>query len=280
MAEADPRPGAPHPGAPSPGAAPARPARAVPARARPDQCVEAMGYAVYNEDLSLIPLSRPCSTIQTISPISYGNAIRDPLHRRAMQEADWLCLDGVYFGLASLVLKRRTTKPNQGPDIFYHFLARLQETKGRVFFLGASPATLEKITARMACDYPEVAVASYSPPFKPEFSEDDNEAMIAAINAFRPDVVFLGMTAPKQEKWAHAHRDRLDAAIVASVGGVFDWYAGNRPEIHPFWWKIYMAWLIRTIDRPELLRRYPKIALFFWHLMLAAVGIRRYPGND
>jgi len=246
-------------------------------RARPDQCVEAMGYAVYNEDLSLIPLTRPCSTIQTISPISYGNATRDPLYRDAMKEADWLCLDGVYFGLASLVLKGRTTKPNQGPDIFYHFMERLQETKGRVFFLGASPATLEKMTARTSRDYPDVTVGSHSPPYKPEFTDADNEAMIAAVNAFRPDVVFLGMTAPKQEKWGYLHRDRLDACIVASVGGVFDWYAGNRPEIHPFWWKIYMAWLIRTIDRPELLRRYPRIALFFWHLALARIGIRRYP---
>jgi N-acetylglucosaminyldiphosphoundecaprenol N-acetyl-beta-D-mannosaminyltransferase len=101
--------------------------------------------------------------------------------------------------------------------------------------------------------------------------------MIAAINTFRPDVVFLGMTAPKQEKWGYLHRDRLDACIVAAVGGVFDWYAGNRPEIRAIWWKLYLAWLIRTIDRPELLKRYPQIALFFWHLMLARVGIRKYP---
>ncbi|MEM6585994.1 MAG: hypothetical protein AAF692_09580, partial [Pseudomonadota bacterium] len=78
-----------------------------PARAAPDQCVSAMGYTVYNADLALIPMTRPCSTLQTISPISYGTAARDPLHRAALQQADYLCLDGVYFGLASMVLKRR-----------------------------------------------------------------------------------------------------------------------------------------------------------------------------
>lgn len=250
---------------------------AVPDRASPDQCVEAMGYAVYNEDLLLIPLRRPCSTIQTISPISYGNATRDETYRDAMQQADYLCLDGVYFGLASVVLDGKTMKPNQGPDIFYHFMERLQAKKGRVFFLGASPATLKKMEERTHRDYPDVEVGSYSPPFKPEFTAQDNDAMIAAVNAFKPDVVFLGMTAPKQEKWGYLHRDRLDACIVAAVGGVFDWYAGNRKEIHPFWWKIYMAWLIRTIDRPELLKRYPQIAKFFWHLMLARVGIKKHP---
>ena len=83
---------------------------------------------------------------------------------------------------------------------------------------------------------------------------------------------------------AHAKRlakvGLIAAAIVAAVGGVFDWYAGNRKEIHAFWWKIYMAWLIRTIDRPELLKRYPKIGLFFWHLMLARVGVKKHPEFD
>lgn len=250
---------------------------ATPDRARPDQCVEAMGYAVYNEPLADIPMTRPCSTIQTISPISYGNATRDPVYSAAMREADWLCLDGVYFGLAGIVLKGRTMKPNQGPDIFYHFMERLEAAKGKVFFLGASEATLKKMTDRAAKDYPNVAVASYSPPFKPEFSDADNDAMIAAINAFKPDVVFLGMTAPKQEKWGYLHRDRLDACLVAAVGGVFDWYAGNRKEIAAIWWKLYLAWLIRTIDRPELLKRYPQIAKFFWHLGLARVGLKKFP---
>ncbi|MEG3179120.1 WecB/TagA/CpsF family glycosyltransferase [Sphingomonas sp. LT1P40] len=249
----------------------------VPDRASPDQCVSAMGYAVYNEDLSLIPMNRPCSTIQTISPISYGNATRDTVYRDAMQRADWLCLDGVYFGLAGVVLKGKTVKPNQGPDIFYHFMQRVEEKKGRVFFLGASDSTLEKIRVRAAKEYPNVTVGSYSPPFKPEFSDADNDAMIAAINAFKPDIVFLGMTAPKQEKWGYVHRDRLDTCLVAAVGGVFDWYAGNRPEIAAIWWKLYLAWLIRTIDRPELLKRYPQIGKFFWHLALARVGIKKYP---
>lgn len=250
---------------------------AAPDRARPEQCVCAMGYAVYNDELARIPLNRPCSTIQTISPISYGNATRDTTYRDAMQKADWLCLDGVYFGLASLLLHGKTMKPNQGPDIFYHLMGRLERQQGRVFFLGASETTLQKMRDRAARDYPNVAVGTYSPPFKPDFSAEDNDAMVAAINAFRPDVVFLGMTAPKQEKWGYIHRNRLDACLVAAVGGVFDWYAGNRPEIAAIWWKLYLAWLIRTIDRPEILRRYPQIALFFWHLLLARIGIRKHP---
>jgi N-acetylglucosaminyldiphosphoundecaprenol N-acetyl-beta-D-mannosaminyltransferase len=236
-----------------------------------------MGYAVYNGELSAIPIRRPCSTIQTISPISYGNAVTDLVYRDAMQRADWLCLDGVYFGLASILLHGRITKGNQGPDIFYHFMQRLQDTGGRAFFLGASESTLAKMKKRAVRDYPGVEVGSYSPPFKPEFSPEDNEKMVRAINDFRPDIIFLGMTAPKQEKWAYLHRDRLDAALVVSVGGVFDWFAGNRKEIAPIWWKLKLAWLVRMLDRPELARRLPAVGVFFRHLVLSRFGIRRHP---
>jgi N-acetylglucosaminyldiphosphoundecaprenol N-acetyl-beta-D-mannosaminyltransferase len=250
---------------------------ATPDRAAPEDCVLAMGYSVYNGNLATIPVRRPCSTIQTISPISYGNAVTDALYRDAMQRADWLCLDGVYFGLASLLLHGRITRGNQGPDIFYHFMQRLQDISGRAFFLGASEPTLAKMKARAARDYPRVEVGVYSPPFTPEFSVDENHKMVQAINEFRPDIVFLGMTAPKQEKWAYLHRDRLDAALVVSIGGVFDWFAGNRKEIAPIWWKLKLAWLVRMIDRPELVRRLPAVGIFFRHLVLARLGIRRHP---
>lgn len=249
----------------------------IPDRAGANECVEAMGYAVFNRDLSAIPLNKPCSTVQTINPIAYGTATRDTLFRDALQHADWLCLDGVYLGLAPLLLKGRSVKPNQGPDIFYHFMRRLNESGGRVFFMGASDSTLAKMKARAAREYPNVAVGTYSPPFKPDFSEEDNNRIIAAINEFRPDVVFTGMTNPKQEKWGYVHRDRLDACLVIAVGAVFDWFAGTRREIAPIWWKLRLGWLIRLADRPELIKRYPMIALFFWHLALARVGIKLHP---
>ena len=175
MAEADPGNGA---------------VTAMPDRAPTGRCVEAMGFAVYNGDLADIPLRRPCSTIQTISPISYGMAQGDPLFREALRNADWLCLDGVYFGLAGIVLKGRRTRPNQGPDIFDHFMRRLNAEKGRAFFLGASEATLARIKERAAREFPDIAVDTYSPPFRAEFTPEDNDAMIAAIHAARPATAY------------------------------------------------------------------------------------------
>lgn len=240
------------------------------------QRVDIFGFSVYSDDLSAIPIAGPCATVSTISPNSYGIATRDDDFMQALVGADYLVLDGVYFGLASIFLSGKTIRANQGPDVFHHFMRRLDACAGRAFFLGASEDTLAKMTARAARDYPAVAVNSFSPPYKPLFSDADNDDMLARVRAFAPDIVFIGMTAPKQEKWAHAHRHRITAHLAVSVGGVFDWYAGNEREVAPIWWKLRLVWLVRTIQRPEILRRYPMIFVFFGHLLLAILGLKRF----
>ncbi len=234
------------------------------------------GLDVFSDDLDKIPLSKPCATIATISPNSYGISTRDEEFRAALMRADYLVLDGVYFGLAGILLEHRMIRANQGPDVFSFFVRKLDATGGRAFFLGSSEETLAKIKRRMAREHPHVAVEGFSPPFKPEFDEADNRLMLERINAFHPDVVFVGMTAPKQEKWAYRHRDRIDAKLAISIGAVFDWYAGNEKPVSPIWWRLKLGWLVRTIRRPEILKRYPSIFIFFWHLMLAVLGIKKF----
>lgn len=238
--------------------------------------VPVFGLNVFSDDLARIPLEARCATIATISPNSYGISTRDAEFRRALREADYLVLDGVYFALGSLLLQGRGIRPNQGPDVFAFFMRKLNASGGRVFFLGSSEKTLEKIRRRAAHEFPRLAVEGYSPPFKAQFDAEDERVMVERINAFGPDVVFVGMTAPKQEKWAHRNRDRLNARLAISIGAVFDWYAGNEKTVAPIWWKLRLGWLIRTIHRPEILKRYPSILIFFWHLALALIGVRRY----
>ena len=239
-----------------------------------ERFVTVFGYRVYDDDCANIPIEGPPRTVSTISPNSYGMATRDPVFRQALQNADYLVLDGVYFGLAGLLLLGQKTRINNGPTVFARLLKRLNDSHARVFFLGSTEETLRKIQHRLARDYPNLAVAWYSPPYKPAFSTQDNLAMVTAINRFRPDAVFVGMTAPKQEKWSYEHRDRLETSLIVSVGGVFDWYAGNEAEISPIWWQLHLGWLIRTIRRPEILKRYPNIGIFFRDLLLALVRLK------
>lgn len=236
-----------------------------------------MGYSVYSSTLDEIVLnSSRTDLLTTISPNSYGISTKDVEFRKSLINSDFLVLDGVYFALSSIILQGQNIRKNQGPDVFSHFMDRMNKSNGKVFFLGASIQTLAKIEERTRIDYPNIKVGSYSPPYKTKFSDDDSQKMIDEVNAFKPDVLFIGMTCPKQETWAYKFKDKLDAKLICCVGAVFDWFAGNQKNIHPLWWKLRLAWLKRTIDRPEILKRYPNIGIFFVHLFFAIIGIKKY----
>ncbi len=239
--------------------------------------ISSMGFSVLSANLSEIELDNSkAKLLNTISPNSYGITTKDKLFRESLKNSDYLVLDGVYFALSSILLQGKNIKKNQGPDVFFHFMNRINNQNGKVFFLGAAQNTLDKIKARAKVEFPNLSVGVYSPPYKAEFSDDDNKKMIEMINDFNPDVLFVGMTCPKQEKWAYQNMNILNTKLICCVGAVFDWYAGNQKEIHPLWWKLRLAWLKRTIDRPEILKRYPNIGVFFIHLFLAIIGIKKY----
>jgi len=239
--------------------------------------VSVLGFKVFSDSLSKIPIrADKCRSINcSISPNNYGLAVKDPVFKKVLQNTDFLVLDGVYFALASIFLHGKNIKKNQGPDVYKYFISKLNEMHGRAFFLGSSEGVLQKIKDRIAIEYPNVTVSSFSPPFKPEFSVEDNMKMVSEINEFKPDIVFVGMTAPKQEKWSYQHKDKLNAGLIISIGNVFDWYAGTQKEIHPFFFKIRMAWLIRIFLRPEIFKRnIGNQMLFFRHLVLMVLGLK------
>ena len=238
--------------------------------------ISSFGLTIYSDSLDKITLSNSSAkTLNTISPNSYGISTKDNLFKKALKESDYLVLDGVYFALSSILMSGKNIKQNNGPDVFDFFIRKMHLEKGRVFFLGSSEETLSKINKRLRREYENISAEFMSPPFKFSFTQEDNDLMIEAINNFRPDIVFVGMTCPKQEKWAHQNKSRLNTKLICSVGAVFDWYAGNQKDIHPLWWKLRLAWLKRTIDRPEILKRYPDIGIFFWHLILSILRVKK-----
>lgn len=239
--------------------------------------VQTIGFTVFSDNLSNIPIhGNSCRVVNTISPNSYGISISDAEFAQSLKTSDYLMLDGVYFAFASLMLQGKNIKRNQGPDVFYHFINRINEQKGKVFFLGSSNNTLQKIKKRVKVDYPNICTEYFSPPFKPEFSDKENALMVEKINIFQPDILFIGMTCPKQEKWAVKHRSQLNSSLVICIGNVFDWYAGTQKAIHPFWFKIRLGWFIRIFLRPEVFRRnIGNQLIFFWHVILIFLKLKK-----
>ena len=139
-----------------------------------------------------------------------------------------------------------------------------------VMFMGSSQKVLDLIVKRAAVVYPHLKVVTYSPPYKPEFSDDDNKAIIDAINAADPDLLWIGMTAPKQEKWTYSHWDELNIHChVGTIGAVFDFFAGT-VERAPMWWQRHgLEWLYRLLKEPKRMWRRYIIgnALFLWNML-------------
>jgi N-acetylglucosaminyldiphosphoundecaprenol N-acetyl-beta-D-mannosaminyltransferase len=210
-----------------------------------------------------------------LNPHSYAVALEDQAFLEALRSADWLIPDGVGVVLAGRLLGASIPERVTGSDIFYGLHQRMNATGGySVFFLGASEETLALIRARMAVDYPAIRVAgTYSPPFKPEYSAAELDEMITAVNSARPDVLWVGMTAPKQEKWIFQNLHRLDVKFAGAVGAVFDFYVGKVKRSHPAFQELGLEWLPRLLRQPVRLwrRTFVSAPIFVWHVVRQAV---------
>jgi N-acetylglucosaminyldiphosphoundecaprenol N-acetyl-beta-D-mannosaminyltransferase len=191
------------------------------------------------------------------NPHSLEIARKDTEFHAALHQADVLVPDGVGIVLASKILGGDIRERVTGMDIFLGLSAALNKEKGRrYFFLGSTEENLMKIREKMNVDFPNIVVAgTYSPSFKSEFSEEDNTLMVDAINKAEPHVLWVGMTAPKQEKWIYQNRQRLTVKFIGAIGAVFDFYTGNVKRSHPVFQKLGLEWLPRLLRDPRRLWR-------------------------
>lgn len=216
----------------------------------------------FGDQLYAALLTRPATGgdgrwLACINPHSYAVAKDDIHFSQALKQADWLVADGAGVVMASRILGGRIRERITGSDVFNILHERMDRQGGHsVFFLGATEDTLAQIRVRMGHDYPEVRVAgTYSPPFKAIYSEEELDAMINAINATKPDVLWVGMTAPKQEKWIYDNLNRLEVRFAGAIGAVFDFYAGKVKRSHPLFQRLGLEWLPRLIQQPRRLWR-------------------------
>ena len=220
------------------------------------------------EELSRIPQGK--ALINTINAHSYNTAQKDEAFAEVLCQGDYLIPDG-----ASIVKACRWVKAKYQPkeriagwDLFSFEMNQLErkseelKAKGgkclKVMFLGSSEKVLSLIRERAAVDYPYLEIVTYSPPYKQEFSDEDSQAMIRAINEANPDLLWIGMTAPKQEKWTYRHWNELNIHChCGTIGAVFDFYAGTVKRA-PLWWQKHsLEWLFRLLMEPRRMwRRY------------------------
>ena len=259
-------------------------------------CLKSLDILGSKAELASLPEGK--LLINTVNAHSFNTAKKDQLFADALTNGDVLIPDGVSIVKACKWIKAKSQPKERiaGWDLFSFEMEKLEREcvkcemlnvklegnnstlnnqhstlKKTVMFMGSSQKVLDLIVKRAAVEYPHLKVVTYSPPYKPEFSDEDNKAIIDAINAANPDLLWIGMTAPKQEKWTYSHWEELDIHChVGTIGAVFDFFAGT-VERAPMWWQRHgLEWLYRLLKEPKRMWRRYIIgnALFLWNITL------------
>ncbi len=176
--------------------------------------------------------------INTINAHSYNTAQKDKLFAEALQQGDVLIPDGASIVKACRWLNARS-KPTEriaGWNLFEFEMNKLNTIGGKCFFMG---------------------------------SEEDNRAIVEAINKANPDLLWIGMTAPKQEKWAYTHWHELKIHChCGTIGAVFDFYAGTVKRAPTWWQRHSLEWCYRLLKEPRRMWKRYIIGnlLFMWNI--------------
>lgn len=200
----------------------------------------------------------------------------DPELRRTLNRAGLVTPDGMPLVWVSRLRKQSHVSRVYGPDLMTDVCARSPEKGYRHFLYGGAPGVPELLTEALRRKFPGIEIVGhYSPPFRPLTPEED-EAVVRQINESRADIVWIGLSTPKQEHWMAAHLDRLEAPVMVGVGAAFDFLAGLKTQA-PLWMQRNgLEWLYRLVTEPRRLwRRYFRIVpLFLIYMTLDSLGLR------
>ena len=197
---------------------------------------------------------------------------RDETLRRIHNDADMVTADGMPVVWMSRLLGHRQAERVYGPDLMAGVLRGSEGTGVRHFLYGGLPEALDELRVAIARDYPGVIVAgSHSPPIR-DIGAVESSEVIDQINAAEPDIVWVGLSTPKQEYWMANHIESLRPCTLIGVGAAFDFIAGRKRQAPAVLRRNGLEWLYRLLTEPRRLAgRYLQIVP--WFLCLSALQL-------
>jgi N-acetylglucosaminyldiphosphoundecaprenol N-acetyl-beta-D-mannosaminyltransferase len=204
----------------------------------------------------------------------------DPALRRIFNHAGLTTPDGMAIVWLLRLQGHRHVERVYGPDLLLATCQRSLVTGWRHFFCGGAAGVADELAQRLGQRFPGLAVVgTASPPFHPpSFAEE--EQLMATINAARPDIVWVGLGSPKQERWMACHRECLEAPVLVGVGAAFDFLSGRKRQAPRWVQRAGCEWLFRWGSEPRRLsgryRRYPLFALLAAAQLLR---LRHFPSD-
>jgi N-acetylglucosaminyldiphosphoundecaprenol N-acetyl-beta-D-mannosaminyltransferase len=204
---------------------------------------------------------------------------RDARLRRINNAAGMVTPDGMPLVWLSRWQGHPQVSRVYGPDLLLAACAASQQAGWSHYFYGGAPGVAGLLATRLKERFPQLKIAgAVTPPFRPLTPEEDH-ADIAQINAAAPDILWVGLGAPKQEYWMAAHREQISAPVMIGIGAAFDFHAGLKPQA-PLWMqRSGFEWFFRLLHEPRRLwKRYLiNNPLFLALCFLQWTGLKRFP---
>lgn len=205
-------------------------------------------------------------------------AHKDPAFKAILNSADILAPDGILAILTARFHGYRLRKDDTGPDLLWRFSEIANKNGFSYFLFGDTEHTLEKLSDKLHSAFPSLrVVGSTSPPFR-EWTTEEDEAMVASINQAQPDVLWVGLGMPKQERWIFEHRAALKVPVVVGVGASFKFISGTTPRAPRLIRNLGFEWMWRLAQEPRRVWRRviidaPQyVALVF----LQSIGLKKF----
>ncbi len=195
--------------------------------------------------------------------------------RQAFNMSDLTTPDGMSLVWFLRLKGHRQVSRVYGPELLLAACERSLERGWSHYFYGGAPGVPEALATRLQRRFPGLKVAgTHSPPFRPLTPEED-EAEVRRINCTRPDILWVGIGSPRQERWMADHLGRVQAPVMIGVGVAFDFLSGRKPQAPRWMRRAGLEWLFRLASEPgRLWPRYRQYPRFLFFLILQELGLR------
>lgn len=199
----------------------------------------------------------------TANPEGVMLARNNPEVREIVAAADYITPDGVGIKIAGKLLKRPIPERITGVELTTALLQHANTQHWHVYILGAAPDVLTMAAERIRADYPHISLQAHHG----FFTADEEESIIAEINAHKPHVLLVALGAPRQEIWLTQHQDVLHYHLAMAVGGTFDVISGKVKRAPLLWQKMGIEWLYRLLKQPSRFVRMLALPQFMLHVI-------------
>ncbi|MCY8092866.1 WecB/TagA/CpsF family glycosyltransferase [Bacillus haynesii] len=200
--------------------------------------------------------------IATVNPeIGYA-AAKDKDYFKTVSSADFILPDGIGIVLTSRLINSRLKSRIAGYDVFINLLSLADRKKKRVFLYGAKQEVIQAVADRLSTEYPEIELAGYSHGYV-----KDKGKVAKQIAAAKPDMVFVALGYPYQEKFIYEHKHLFPQAIAIGVGGSFDVFSGKVKRAPKMFIKLNLEWMYRLLTNPTRWKRMLNIPKYVFSVL-------------